>query len=658
MGQATVVTSDPAPVVRVSGLWKHYQKQPAVRGIDIEIPPGEIYGLIGPDGAGKSTLMKIIAGVLTHDRGRVEVFGQTVDSERSAERIKGLLGFMPQGLGLNLYPELSIEENIDFFARLRLVPDEELGRRKERLLGVTRLEGFRDRPMKQLSGGMKQKLGLVCTLIHVPRLVILDEPTTGVDPVSRRDFWTILAEFLSEHDMTALVSTAYMDEASRFTELSLFSEGRIIAEGAPEELFDLAPGTMLSLEADDQLGALSRLRRDFEQVEAQASQIRVFLPDTDRERAVRQVQSSLIDFDVVNLWTSEPDLEDVLVALLRRERGDHEPQVEWQPTSADSHSHDLAVRAEGLVRMFGDFRAVDGVSFDIQQGEIFGLLGANGAGKTTVIKMLTGLLKPTAGHGDVAGVDMRRAGREIRERIGYMSQAFSLYLDLTVIENIRLYGGIYGLPRRRVDERIDWIVAMAGLAGYEDRRTSGLPVGVRQRLALGCALVHQPRVLFLDEPTSGVDVMGRRYFWRILLHLARSEGVAILVTTHYMSEAEHCDELALMHAGQIVASGPPASMKEDVENEAGRPLVVVTDDAAEALTALARAGFEGASVYGRSVRLLSRVPERDGKLIEETLGQAGVRMRSVEVQPLSMEDLFVYHVGRLERQAIASGGAR
>jgi len=315
----------------------------------------------------------------------------------------------------------------------------------------------------------------------------------------------------------------------------------------------------------------------------------------------------------------------------------------------------LAVQAKELSRDFDSFRAVDRVSFEIQQGEIFGLLGANGAGKTTVIKMLTGILPPTGGEGRVAGADMRTAGGAIKERIGYMSQAFSLYLDLTVLENIRLFAGIYGLARRQAQQRMEWIVEMAGLSGYEDDRAGRLPMGVRQRLALGCALVHSPRVLFLDEPTSGVDPIGRRRFWESLARLAREEGVAILITTHYLSEAEHCDRLALMYAGRIVAEGTPADLKKQVEREVGQLLEVVADKPGVALAHMAAAGFAGAALFGTKIHVLSRDPSRDEARLREILARAGLSVEAVRPRMLSLEDVFVSRVMALERAAQKEG---
>ena len=642
------------PVVKVFGFGKRYKKHVAVQGVDVEIRKGEVYGLIGPDGAGKSSLMKAIAGVLTYDEGTVEVFGTLVDSERAAERVKQRIGFLPQGLGLNLYPDLSVEENIDFFARLRLVPERDLIERKTRLLTMTRLDKFRDRAMKNLSGGMKQKLGLICTLIHEPELAILDEPTTGVDPVSRRDFWAILAELLQEKGMTALVSTAYMDEAARFHRLSFLSNGKELVSGTPSEVRALVPGSIVTFEAAPLPEAVARLKASYRQVEVLGPRLHVFAASTDAAQAVSQVETALDDLTPSNVRVDEPELEDVFVALLLRQV-EHQEADGALSVSAMNRDHDgPAIEAKGLVRDFGSFRAVDHVTFRVEPGEIFGLLGANGAGKTTVIKMLTGIMPPTGGEGRVAGADMKTAGNAIKERIGYMSQAFSLYLDLTVMENIRLFAGIYGLDSRATEERLRWITAMAGLHGYEASLTGRLPMGVRQRLALGCALVHRPRVLFLDEPTSGVDPIGRRRFWDILSRLAREEGVAILVTTHYLTEAEHCDHLALMYAGRIVAEGSPSDMKSQVEQEAGRLLEIETDTPGRALRRLREAGFSEAALYGTKIHLLSRHHAEDEARLRRVLSSDGMCVKTVGGRPLSLENVFVHRVMTLEQQEAAT----
>ncbi len=647
MATAEVVKSD--AVVRVHEFRKHYRGRVAVDGLDVEIRSGELFGLIGPDGAGKSSLIKAIAGVLRFDGGSVEVFNVSLHTDAACDEVKDRIGFMPQGLGQNLYAELSVEENIDFFARLRLVPETALRQRKAELLAITRLEKFADRPMKQLSGGMKQKLGLVCTLIHEPRLVILDEPTTGVDPVSRRDFWDILARLLRERAITALVSTAYMDEANSFHRVGLMFGGRMLASGDPQELRTLARGSLVAVQTVDALPALSRIRQHFPQVDAVGTSVRVFvdqLPPAAAEAAVREVLPELSPESII---ATEADLEDLFVSLLRQ-RGlvassTGEPLEVPVRATGDSGP---AIEAQDLTRDFGKFRAVDQVSFTVGDGEVFGLLGANGAGKSTVIKMLTGILQPSAGSGRVAGADMRSAGFAIKERIGYMSQAFSLYLDLTVEENIRLYAGIYGLDRDAVRQRMQWVIAMAELEGHEKERAARLPMGMRQRLALGCALVHQPRVLFLDEPTSGVDPIGRRAFWDMLFRLSRSSGVAILVTTHYMSEAEHCDRLALMYAGRIVAADTPAGMKASLERDIGVILEVTATPLQQALDILHQSGFPQATLFGAHLHCLSRQPESDRDRLLSLLNRAGLRNSTVIRQAPSMEDVFVQRVTALE----------
>lgn len=631
---------------------KRYRRTLAVDEVSLCVNRGEIYGLIGPDGAGKSTLLKACAGVLAFDGGRVEVLGATVDSERSAEAAKARLGFMPQGLGLNLYPELSVEENVDFFARLRLVPAKLLAERKQRLLALTRLAAFRDRPMKHLSGGMKQKLALVCTLVHDPDLVILDEPTTGVDPVSRRDFWSILNRLIRERGVSALVSTAYMDEAARFHRLSMLFGGKALVSGTPDQILAEAPGTVVTLTAEPQLEARRRLLSSVTYLEALGRTLRAFVADSGPEDTRRTVLAALgDDLRVADISTESPDLEDAFVRLLAPGRLTRDHAGEPLAPGEGEPARDMAIEADSLVRDFGAFRAVDQVTFRVQQGEVFGLLGANGAGKTTVIKMLTGLLAPTTGRGRVAGADLQVAGPLVRERIGYMSQAFSLYVDLTARENLELFAGIYGLPGREARQRIRHLISLAQLEGHERVQTSQLPLGVRQRLALATALLHRPQVLFLDEPTSGVDPLGRRRFWDILLALARQDRVAMLVTTHYMTEAEHCDHLALMHAGRIVASGSAQQLKRDLERDAGQPLAVEADQPMAALDLLRQEGFSGATLFGTKIHLLSRAPEQDASTLRRLLGGHGIELRSLSPTRLSLEDVFIHRILALEDNA-------
>lgn len=643
-------------VVRVIDFAKSYNKRRAVEKVSLEINRGEIFGLIGPDGAGKSTLMKAIAGVLSFDRGIVEVFGVTLDSEESAELVKHRIGFMPQGLGLNLYAELSVEENIDFFARLRGVKGRELEERKKKLLAMTRLDRFTDRAMKHLSGGMKQKLGLICTLIHQPELIILDEPTTGVDPVSRRDFWEILTELLYTQGITAIVSTAYLDEAERFHRLAFMFDGRVLASGDPAGLRRELPGNVFEIVTPDQIGAITRLRSRFSHVDNLGGYIRVLV---DNESPGEPVTELLKGITITRVEETDPTLEDVFVALLRRDRqgassiigSGYPAETEKIPESAREDirgfsSGEVVIEACELTRDFGSFRAVDRASFEVKRGEIFGLLGANGAGKTTLIKMLTGILPPTSGEGRIAGVDMRLAGKAIKERIGYMSQAFSLYQDLTVMENLRLFAGIYGVSGKKASERIAEVIDLTGLGEYEESLAGRLPMGIRQRLALACAIIHSPHILFLDEPTSGVDPLGRRRFWDILTHLARAEGVAILITTHYMSEAEHCDRLAIMHAGRIVAYDSPSSLKAQLKAEVGELLAIRTKDPFSALGKL-RPTYPEASFFGDRIHVFARNVEEAMRHIRETL-KDGTPVDIVLQEP-TLEDVFIYRITKLER---------
>lgn len=651
---ATVANGDKKPIIDVSRFRKVYRRKVAVENIELQVRRGELYGLLGPDGAGKSSLMKAIAGVMTFDAGEVDVFGVRLDSEAAAETIKDRIGFMPQGLGLNLYPELSVEENIDFFAHLRLVPERELSERKEKLLTITRLEPFRDRSMKKLSGGMKQKLGLICTLIHEPELLVLDEPTTGVDPVSRRDFWTILSDLVRERDITALVTTAYMDEASRFHRLSLMYDSKILAEGTPEQVCAMSEGSVVMLKSAEQTQAIDVLRRTFPQVQPEGPWIRLFVDGADAAQAVCRAREALSHVQIDRIRHDETELEDAFTALLRHQglTGlDTEAALETVDSSgAQARSYGgnaVAIEARELTKAFSDFKAVDKVSFQVKEGEIFGLLGANGAGKTTVIKVLTGIMPASDGHGSIAGADLARLGRSIKQRIGYMSQQFSLYTDLTVVENILLYAGIYGLRPKEARARCEWICAMSGLGGNINERTSNLPVGMRQRLALGCALVHRPRVLFLDEPTSGIDPIGRQQFWKILFQLSREEGVTVLVTTHYMSEAEHCDHLVLMHAGRVVADASPEALKQEVAQEAGQLLEVDAPDANAAMKRLVASGFREPAMFGHHIHFWSASPAED---ITRAAGALGVDPASIRILDLTMDDVFVHRIRLLERR--------
>lgn len=486
----------PAFIARVAGASHRYGRTVALEAVDLDIPAGRMVGFIGPDGVGKSTLLALIAGVRKIQTGAVDVLGGDMADARHRSAVCPRIAYMPQGLGRNLYPDLSVFENIDFFGRLFGQPRAERERRIADLLASTGLALFPDRHMVNLSGGMKQKLGLCCALIHDPDLLILDEPTTGVDPLSRRQFWDLIDRMrIRQKDMSVLIATAYMDEAERFDWLVMMDEGCVLATGAPEEL---------------------------------------------KSR------------------TGADDLEEAYITLLPEEkrRGHRTLSIPSRKAQADGP----AIEAHDLTRRFGDFTAVDHVSFHIERGEIFGFIGPNGSGKTTTMKMLTGLLPPTEGECRIFGRGVQGGDMEIRQCIGYMSQSFSLYTELTLRHNLELHARLFHLPEDEIDGRVAALVKSFGLGKYLDDEASDLPLGIRQRLSLAVAVIHEPEILILDEPTSGVDPVARDRFWELLIDLSRNQGVTIFVSTHFMNEGERCDRIALMNAGRVLACEAPEAL--------------------------------------------------------------------------------------------------
>lgn len=490
----------PAPwVVRVRGVSLDYGKTRALQDVDLEIPAGRMVALIGPDGVGKSSLFSLIAGARVIPSGTVEVLGGDMSDGRHRGAVCPRIAYMPQGLGRNLYPTLSVAENLDFFGRLFGQDGAERERRIADLLQSTGLAPFRDRPAGKLSGGMKQKLGLCCALIHDPDLLLLDEPTTGVDPLSRAQFWDLIDRIRTGRPgMSVLVSTAYMDEAARFDWLVAMDAGRILATGAPQALYEL---------------------------------------------------------------TGEPDLERAFIALLPEERRlAHQPVT--IPPRLDDSAEEIAIEARGLTLRFGDFTAVDKVDFQIRRGEIFGFLGSNGCGKSTTMKMLTGLLAASAGEARLFGQVVDAGDIQTRQRVGYMSQGFSLYAELTVRQNLELHAQLFRLPQSEIPGRVAEMAGRFGLADIMDALPDALPLGQRQRLSLAVAMIHRPELLILDEPTSGVDPIARDQFWQSLIDLSRRDRVTIFISTHFMNEAERCDRISLMHAGKVLVSDTPARIVE------------------------------------------------------------------------------------------------
>ncbi|HEX8594584.1 MAG TPA: ribosome-associated ATPase/putative transporter RbbA [Pseudomonas sp.] len=492
------MTAPVVNVVELAGIGLHYGKQAALEDVTLQIPADCMVGVIGPDGVGKSSLLALVSGARKLQQGTLHVLGGDMASAAHRRQVCPRIAYMPQGLGKNLYPTLTVFENLDFFGRLFGQDAAERKRRIDDLVRSTGLEGFTDRPAGKLSGGMKQKLGLCCALIHDPDLLILDEPTTGVDPLARNQFWELIARIRGNRPgMSVLVSTAYMDEAQRFDWLIAMDAGKVLDTGTPAQL-------------------LTR--------------------------------------------THSENLEQAFVAMLPEEkrRGHHALVI--PPRQTQGAQAEVAIEAHGLTCRFGDFVAVDHVDFRIECGEIFGFLGSNGCGKSTTMKMLTGLQPATEGNALLFGQQVDPKDIETRRRVGYMSQGFSLYGELSVLQNLQLHARLFHLDKDKQAPRIQEMLERFDLVSVADSLPNDLPLGVRQRLSLAVAVIHQPEVLILDEPTSGVDPVARDNFWELLIQLSREEGVTIFISTHFMNEALRCDRISMMHAGRVLDSGPPQAL--------------------------------------------------------------------------------------------------
>jgi ABC-2 type transport system ATP-binding protein len=645
-------------ILSVENISKNFRSLQALKNVSLDVKKGEIFGLIGPDGAGKSTLIYIAGGVLnTKEGGSVHILGN--DMLRDPEVIKSHLGILPQGLGLSLAAELSIEENVDYFAEINSVEPSRRETMKKDLLDVTRLTRFKDRQAKNLSGGMKQKLGICCTLIHSPRMVFLDEPTTGVDPISRRDIWYLINKILKDNDITIFLTTSYMDEAERCHRMALMHEGNILAVGTIEELIRGLEGSLVEIYVDDQQKALSSFQ-EMEQVKViYPSGIKLNAIYTGRDNAVDALKRHAVlhDLNVTRIEEGLPTLEDVFLTKIMKERAgaNKEALEEFFNTpgkkAQEGNASDLMIEVKNLYKIFGNYTAVDNVTFDVKRGEIFGFLGPNGAGKTTTIKMLCGLFPPSKGSGTISSFDLMKQQWDIKKSIGYMSQKFSLYRDLTVAENIELYAGIYGVPREDLKRRLDLILQIADLAGKGDAITDSLPMGIKQRLALGCAIIHQPEVIFLDEPTSGVDPIARRIFWDIIFFLSRKMKVTILVTTHYMDEAEQCDRISLMNMGRLIALGSSRDLKNKVTGEIGGMLEILTSDPFKSYDVLGK-DYGFCNIFGRTIHLYTKETEKTEQEIADRLKPHGITVQSVKEKIMPFEDVFVYYCEKADRGEI------
>ena len=546
--------------VTLDGLCMRFGQREVLHGITARIAAGRITGLVGPDAAGKTTLLRLMAGLMQPTAGTVRLLGQ--DAMRVARRQPNRIGYMPQRFGL--YEDLSVRANLELHASLRGVEGDERERLFDRLLSFTALAPFVTRLAGRLSGGMKQKLGIACALLGSPEVLLLDEPGVGVDPLSRRELWSMVNE-LSSEGMSIVWSTAYLDEAARCPEILMLDEGRLLYAGQPDVMARRVSGRVYAVRpaAGQRRASLERWMacEDVEDVVVQGSRLRLLLRDNAPEavrQAVLQEQGEAVT----------PTLEDAYMSALGGMIRTPSPYGTHKTGHAADEQMAERIQADGLTKRFGDFVAASKVSFTVRAGEIFGLLGPNGAGKSTTFRMLCGLSRPTSGQCRVDGVDLLRAGSAARARLGYMAQKFSLYPEISVLQNIRICADLYGLARHRQKERITRLATALGLDGYLHSRTETLPLGQKQRLALLCATLHEPPVLFLDEPTSGVDARTRRDFWKHITALTAA-GTAVLVTTHFMEEAEYCDRLALINGGRIISMGTPDALKAACARETG-----------------------------------------------------------------------------------------
>jgi len=640
--------SAPAPAIRVAGLTRRYGEVEAVRGIDLEVPPGEIFGLIGPDGAGKTSTFQVLGGVMPATAGTAELMG------RPAREARPFVGYLTQAF--SLYPDLSVHENIRYVGELRLVPREEIERRGRRYLEMFGMDRFGDRLAGRLSGGMRQKMALACALVAEPRILLLDEPTTGVDPVSRREFWDTLVD-LSSHGMTILVATPYLDEAERCHRVALMHQGRLVRTGTPAEIRDGLGLTRLELRTPDLRAAAAALggRDGIADVQRFGDRLDVMVRDAaEGERAVRAALGAAGQ-GVGSLRPGAPTLENAFVSILQSLEGESRAPEFPGRRREEHHAEAVAIGARDLGKTFGDFTAVKGVDLEIRPGEVYGLLGANGAGKTTTIKMLCGLLEPSEGVVELAGERGALRSEAVRQQVGYMSQKFSLYDDLTIEENLDFFAGVYQVPPDRRAERKRWVLAFAGLEGRGGQLTGSLPGGWKQRVAFGAAVMHEPRVLFLDEPTSGVDPIARRALWTMINRLADS-GTAILVTTHYLEEAEQCNRLGFMVGGELVAEGTPTGIKAA---QGGRVLELRVDDPIRAMSRL-RSELERwrVSLFGDRIHVIvDGDPDDAARDLRARLERASIRTLELTQQDYSLEDVFILIVERNHRAGRSAAAA-
>jgi ABC-2 type transport system ATP-binding protein len=553
---------------------------------------------------------------------------------------------MSQKFGL--YQDLTVGENINFYADLYGMSRKGRKDHIKELLGFSHMQPFIHRRAGNLSGGMKQKLQLICALIHTPKVLLLDEPTNGVDPVSRRDFWRILHR-LRQQEIAVLITTAYLDEAERCDRVGLIDQGKLMAIGTPGEIKELMDGRILAVRSRQARKVVSLLRGQSFAKSADLFGDTVHLVCRDSKETKEQV-IGLLELEKLSyehVREAEPSLEDIFVSLLGKSR---QPTPEEKVTTGTTTAEGLAVQVEHLTRQFGSFTALDDVGFKVKRGEIFGFLGPNGAGKSTTIRMLCGLLSPSSGTGKVAGYDILTETEQIKLHIGYMSQKFSLYEDLSVEENISFYGGIYGLRGKRLEDRLNWALAMSGLLEHRSSLTAILSGGWKQRLALACAILHEPPIIFLDEPTSGVDPLSRRQFWELIYAMA-DEGITIFVTTHYMEEAEYCDRIALIYDGKMIASGSPIELKTRIMHD--KIIDLRCEDPQALVTPLkGLPEVRDAAVFGSGLHIVAPDDKAAIEAINRFLSSRGQGLDGITMETImpSMEDVFISLIEEVDRK--------
>jgi ABC-2 type transport system ATP-binding protein len=616
-------------VVDSQELSKSYGSIAALDAVSFQVRPGEIFGLIGADGAGKTTAFRIIGGVLEQGGGKVQVLETTPREARPG------VGYLTQPF--SLYPDLSVDENLDYAGSVREVPADAFKRRRERYFKLFELVKFTDRLAGRLSGGMKQKLALSCALISGPKLLLLDEPTTGVDPVTRRDFWDALTSLATE-GMSIVVATPYLDEAERCHRVALMERGKIYDIDTPALFRSKMGVTRLEVKIEPLAKAEDVLAKspEVQDVQRFGDRLDVMAANPDAAESDLRQRAESNGLRVTEIHRSQPTLENAFVGQLRKMRGTHVVPPFPKP-SPPSQRKDIVIGAKDLNKRFGSFQAVKNFQLEVRNGDIYGLLGANGAGKTTSIKIICGLIDPTSGSVTLLGKSKGLRSAAVRSRIGYMSQKFALYDDLTIGENLDFYARLYGVDESVREERKKWVLASAELSDEAGMLTKSLPGGWKQRVAFGAAVMQEPEAIFLDEPTSGVDPLARRAMWRMINEFA-DRGAGIVVVTHYLEEAEQCNNLGFMVAGEIIAQGPPSQVKADMK---GSLYEIEVDQPNRALGALKQKfGASRVSLFGDRLHVVVENDEQKQQAAA-TLQEAGVKTTSQKPVAFSLEDVFI-----------------